>query len=175
MAIQEPQIASLWNVCIDAGSPVLSQADRQIVLEQYKIYVESTDKFVARRDSIHQTFVNVNSAIVGFIGLSADKLLDLSLQHRWLLFLPTIGLCLACTAWWTMISSYRQLSGVKYRVIGEFERALPASPWWGGEWISVGQGLDPKRYRPLTHVEGWVPWVFMLVYGLIFVLVLVLP
>ena len=49
-------------------------------------------------------------------------------------------------------------------VIGELEKRLPASPYWSAEWIALGEGKNPKIYKPLTHVENWIPIIFGFIY-----------
>ena len=34
-------------------------------------------------------------------------------------------------------------------------------------WASVDRGLNPKLYRPFTHVERVIPWIFLAFYGLL--------
>lgn len=38
--------------------------------------------------------------------------------------------------------------------------------------MALGEGKDPKRYLPLTHVENWVPRLFGLLYLLLLLAVL---
>ncbi|MFC1610112.1 hypothetical protein ACFL6C_04090 [Myxococcota bacterium] len=42
--------------------------------------------------------------------------------------------------------------------------AFPASPYWSAEWKALGEGKDSKLYKPLTHVEMWVPAWFAAIY-----------
>jgi hypothetical protein len=63
-----------------------------------------------------------------------------------------------------IVRSYRQLNAGKYLVVGEFEKRLPASPYWSAEWKALGEGKDPKKYLPLTHIENWIPVVFAFLY-----------
>jgi hypothetical protein len=44
------------------------------------------------------------------------------------------------------------------------EERLPASPYWAAEWAALGEGRDPARYWPLTHLEQWIPALFAAVY-----------
>jgi hypothetical protein len=64
------------------------------------------------------------------------------------------------------VFSYQQLNSGKFRVIHQLEQQLPVAPY-AAEWIAVGEGKDPKRYLPLTHVENWVPRLFGLLYLLL--------
>ncbi len=36
-----------------------------------------------------------------------------------------------------------------------------------GEWVAMGEGKDPKKYLPLTHVENYVPLCFGVMYMLL--------
>ena len=63
-----------------------------------------------------------------------------------------------------MVKSYGQLNTGKWQVVGVMEERLPASPWWRAEWQALGEGKDRSLYWPLTHIEKWVPLVFVLLY-----------
>lgn len=131
------------------------------VLEQYKLYVEMADRISARRSTANTYFLTINTIIIGALSACAEKFSRLSV----------IVLCIAaivlCYVWKRLIKSYRQLNTAKYAVIGEFEKRLPASPYWSAEWSALGEGKDPKKYKQLTAVEKWVPIVFMCLYLLL--------
>jgi hypothetical protein len=57
-------------------------------------------------------------------------------------------------------------------VIGALEERLPAQIYWKAEWVALGEGRDPARYWPLTHVEQWVPLVFATNYAVGFIALL---
>jgi len=67
-------------------------------------------------------------------------------------------------AWFWLIRSYRQLNTAKFQVIGALEERLPASPYWRAEWFALGEGKDKSKYWPLTHLEQWVPLLFVAIY-----------
>jgi len=131
------------------------------VLEQYKLYVEMADRISARRSTANTFFLTLNTLVVGALSVCAEQFSRLSV----------IVLCIAaivlCYVWKRLIDSYRQLNTAKYTVIGEFEKRLPASPYWSAEWNALGEGKDPKKYKPLTAVEKWVPIIFMCLYPLL--------
>jgi len=131
------------------------------VLEQYKLYVEMADRISARRSTANTFFLTLNTLVIGALSVCAEKFSRLSI----------IVLCIAavvlCYVWRRLINSYRQLNTAKYTVIGEFEKRLPASPYWSAEWNALGEGKDPKRYKQLTTVEKWVPIVFVCLYLLL--------
>ncbi|CAD7855405.1 MAG: hypothetical protein [Olavius algarvensis Gamma 1 endosymbiont] len=69
--------------------------------------------------------------------------------------------------WYRLVRSYRDLNSTKYKVIHEIEKSLPISPY-DAEWEAVGRGEDPKLYSPFTHIEVFIPWVFIVLYFVAF-------
>jgi hypothetical protein len=159
----DPVVAELWN---------RDPADRlpEGLLEQYKVYVEMADRISARRGLANTFFLTLNTAIFTVIGVFWQRPPHAA---RALLVVPWLALVVQCLAWFWIIRSYRQLNSAKYAVVGALEQKLPASPYWRAEWTALGQGRDPARYWPISHVEQLVPALFIACYtvGLIAVLV----
>lgn len=133
----------------------------QATLEQYKMYVEMTDRISARRGLTNTFFLTLNSAVftaIGFLWASKPH------AASWLLIFPVIALVAECMAWFWLVRSYKQLNSAKFAVIGAFEERLPTSPYWRAEWKALGEGKDPSLYWPLVHLEQWVPVLFAIVY-----------
>jgi hypothetical protein len=135
------------------------------IFEQYKLYVEMADRVSNRRNLANTFFLTLHTLLLGVIGFSFEK--GPALNERWVIFFPLAAVLLLCAAWWLIVRSYRQLNTGKYLVVGEFEKRLPASPYWSAEWKALGEGKDAKKYIPLTHVENWVPIVFAFLYVII--------
>lgn len=151
--------SNLWNDIEDNQHECLTYSGA--LMEQYKLYVELADRVSERRGVANSFFLLVNSAavvILGSLGISLDP------KSPWLLVFPTVILICICGAWFYIVKSYSQLNSVKWEVVGVMEERLPASPWWRAEWQALGEGKDRSRYWPLTHVERWVPLVFILLY-----------
>jgi hypothetical protein len=131
------------------------------LLEQYKIYVEMADRISARRGFTNTFFLTLNSAIFTLIGA-----FWMNRPHAasWLLIFPLVVLLGQCLAWFWLVRSYRQLNAAKYAVVGALEERLPASPYWRAEWKALGEGKDPSRYWPLSHLEQWIPALFAISY-----------
>jgi hypothetical protein len=49
-------------------------------------------------------------------------------------------------------------------VVHEIEKHLPVRPY-DAEWEALGRGENKKLYWPFTHIENYVPWIFILLYG----------
>lgn len=43
------------------------------------------------------------------------------------------------------------------------EARLPIAPY-AAEWQAVGEGKNPKLYKPFSDIEMWIPRIFMLAY-----------
>lgn len=131
------------------------------LLEQYKLYVEMADRISQRRTTANSYFLTLNSAILGFVGYLTSK--D-STEYLWLL--AVAGGTLSYL-WYAIIISYRNLNSAKWLVVHEIEKLLPISPY-DAEWAAVERGTNPVLYRPISHVESWVPWVFLSLHLFVF-------
>jgi hypothetical protein len=152
--------AALWTQRPEPA-PAQDAGYRAALIEQYKLYVEMADRISARRGLTNTFFLSLNTGIVTVIGVLA--------QHppkgpAALLVVPWVVLVVQCMSWFWLLRSYRQLNTAKYVVVGMLEERLPASPYWRAEWAALGEGRDPARYWPLSHVEQWIPVLFALAY-----------
>jgi hypothetical protein len=157
---------ALWNdpaARLDVGSPEAAAT----LLEQYKLYVEMADRVSARRGNTNTFFLTLNTTAVTAIGLLWSGHLR---ESKWILAFLFLGLIVECMAWFWLLRSYRQLNSAKYAVVGALEERLPASPYWSAEWVALGEGRDPTRYWPLSHIEQWIPSLFAIIYLFGFIL-----
>jgi hypothetical protein len=132
------------------------------LLEQYKLYVESSQRISERRLNSGNFFLAINSSLVAVFGI----VLSSFGHHRWNAAIPVTGI-LVSFVWFRLVRSYKDLNSTKFIVIHELESYLPAA-LFRYEWTVCGHG-DPKKYRPVTHTEQWIPLIFMVFY---FVLIL---
>ncbi|MEW6574185.1 MAG: hypothetical protein AB1374_11195, partial [Bacillota bacterium] len=133
------------------------------LFEQYKLYVEMADRVSSRRMLANSFFVGVHTALIAaFAVLLKERILTPTLVGT----VPFVSVLLLCFLWWRIVASYRQLNSGKFKVIHEIEQLLPLAPY-KAEWKILGEGKNLKRYRPITHVENWVPLCFGLLYILL--------
>lgn len=137
-------------------------AYQSAVLEQYKIYVEMADRVSQRRGFANTFFLTLNTAIFTAVGLFWEH--KPNGQVWWLVF-PLAMLLGECFAWFYLLRSYRLLNSAKYEVVGALEKRLPASPYWRAEWTALGEGKNPEKYWPLSHIESWIPGFFAALYA----------
>ena len=152
----------LWNDTVDQWSYVgTAEKYQAAIMEQYKIYVEMTDRIGARRATMNTFFILVNSSIFTAVGALAQSRPP---RGSAVLMVAVAILIAQCGAWYWILRSYRQLSSAKFRVIGALEERLPAGPWYRAEWAAIGAGRDKSRYWPITRLEQWVPALYALAY-----------
>lgn len=138
------------------------------LFEQYKLYVASAEKVSERRVTANNYLLTVNASLVTLYGLAAAG------RYRtwWIILVPIAGMLVA-VAWHRIITSYRDLNSVKFQVIHELEEHLPAA-LYGYEWDKAEQGRG-DAYHPLSHLERWIPIVFMVLYAALAVASYFLP
>lgn len=143
---------------------------RAAVLEQYKLYVEMADRISQRRALANTFFLTLNTAIFTVVGVFWNERAN---APELTLVFPLTVMLGQCAAWFFIVRSYRQLNAAKYKVVGELEARLPASPYWRAEWTALGESKERGGFRPLTHIERWIPVLFGATYLLAFLTVLV--
>ena len=70
--------------------------------------------------------------------------------------------------WYRIVSSYKQMNSGKFKVIHAIEAMLPICPY-EAEWEALGRGKNPELYRPFTHIEMFVPWVFFSLHAVVLI------
>jgi len=128
------------------------------LLEQYKLFVEMTDKVSERRQNANNYFLTINAFLVSLFGVLANFTSSGTFMNKsWSFLVPVAGL-LICITWVTIIKSFRQLNAGRFKIIHEMETVLPAA-LFDAEWIVLGKGKG-KEYTQTTQVETLVPQIF---------------
>lgn len=136
--------------------------DRQLLIEQYKIMVGSTEKVTEQRLKVNNLFFTVTSSILS-ISLLLGKALDFSTM-------ASIGmLALAFLAfivsffWEKLINSYGKLNEGKFKVIDTIEKQLRTN-MFSYEW---GILKDEIKYESNTETEAKIikhyRWIVVIV------------
>jgi len=132
------------------------------------MYVEMTDHISSRRQTANSFFLTLNSAIVTFISY-ANFAASKEQQIGFLFYgLVAIAGMILSYLWYRLVLSYKQINSGRFAVIHEIEDLLPLRPY-KAEWIALGKGRRPDIYKPFTHIEILVPWVFFAIHVVIFV------
>ena len=124
------------------------------LLEQYKLYVQSAEHVSARRLASSRLLLALNAGLAALYGIRPE-----GFESGWvLLSVPVLGIVVSYL-WSRIIQSHRELNRVKFELIHELERHLPAAPYTC-EWRLAEQGRG-RSYRAVTDIERWLPWTFL--------------
>ncbi len=134
------------------------------LLEQYKIYINSAEKISDRRQKANDFFLGLNTGLVALLGFIATKTSENEISG--LLTLASIAGITMCYLWYRIVVSYKGLNGGKYKVIHMIEARLPLA-LYDTEWETLGRGQDKELYWPFTHIELYVPWIFIIIYSVL--------
>lgn len=141
-----------------------------ISFEQYKLYVEMTDRISSRRQNANSFFLSINTAIVALVSYVQLGNIDSEIfKLHWIIAISGI---FVSYMWYRLIRSYRDLNSAKFKVIHHIEQILPLRPY-DAEWLAVGLGKNPKLFLPFTHIEIGIPWMFILIH--LIVLIVTIP
>lgn len=127
-------------------------------LELYKVMIESSESLIQRRQRTNAFFITAIGSLLAIAGLMV-KAGALNLGTIWLLYgFAVVGLLL-CNSWRNLIDNYGKLNKAKFDVILRLEQDLGARIY-EAEWVSLGKGLRPKKYKSFTSTEKNVPLFF---------------
>lgn len=135
------------------------------LFEQYRIYIESAEKISDRRQKTNEFFLGINTALVALLGFIVTKINPEKISY--ISLLASISGAVICYYWYRIILSYKGLNGGKFKVIHLIEEKLPLA-LYDTEWEILERGENKKVYWPFTHIELKIPWVFILIYGILF-------
>lgn len=135
------------------------------LLEQYKLYVETSQHVTEKRQNSNNYLLTLNSSLVTLYVV----FLSTFGHYWWNILIPATGL-IVCFIWYSLVDSYKDLNRAKFVVIYELEKQLPVS-LFRREWDVCGlnQKSDKDKpveemYVPLTKLERWIPVAFALLY-----------
>lgn len=132
-------------------------------LEQYRIYLHIFNNTSDRRQKTNEFFLGLNTAIMGIMGYVEAK--TISESPIIFLFVPFVGIAI-CICWYWLIHSFSQLNRAKFKVIHTLEKKLPVS-LFATEWELLGKGKDVSKYYPISHIERFIPIIFIILYSVI--------
>ncbi len=139
--------------------------DQGVLLEQYKIFLQTSEDLVSRRQNVNSFYISINSALIAVF--SALFALDFSLLNKILMgiLFAVIGIILS-VSWIRILVAYGNLNASKMKIISKIEKRLPAS-LYDAEWAALSDKLNKKKYISFTENEKRIPKVFILVYSVI--------
>lgn len=139
------------------------------LLDQYKIYINATEKISDRRQKTNEFFLGLNTALVAFLGFVTTKA---SFSEATLLIvISALAGISICYLWYRIIRSYKELNSAKFKVVHAIELRLPLA-LYDTEWEMLGRGKDRSLYWPFSHIELNVPKIFIGIYVILIISIL---
>lgn len=126
---------------------------KEHLLEQWKIGVEMSNSLSDRRTNSNNIFTTINTILIAILTFKID--------HKNVLF-GIVGIVI-CISWICSLSNYKKLSSAKFKIINELEKKLPVN-LFDYEWELVGRGKDKKKYKKMSKIEMFIPYVFIAIY-----------
>ena len=155
-AISISRLKSLYELKEEFDSCFSS--DSKDVFELYKLMIESSESLILRRQKTNAFFITVIGSLLAIAGLLV-KTGAINTGSIGILYgFSVVGLLL-CNSWRNLIDNYGKLNKAKFDVILRLEQELTAQIY-SAEWISLGKGLRPKKYKSFTSTEKNVPLFF---------------
>jgi len=150
------RIKSIYNMTDEFDSCFTKETNNYF--ELYKLMLLSSENLIQRRQRTNAFFITVIGSLLAIAGLfvkngaiSGDSLL--------IIFgFSAVGLLL-CNSWWNLIDNYGKLNKAKYDVILRLEKELGALIYTA-EWVALGKGMRPRKYKSFTSTEKNVPIYF---------------
>ncbi len=155
---------------IDVESLLKSDSvdDKNLLIEQYKAYLQTSEDLVERRQKVSSFYITINSTMVTIFSALITVMSLIELQNLKLLFLCLSGIffglgIILCLNWIRILGTYGKLNSAKMTVISKLEKLLPAKIY-DTEWEVQNDRIRGKRYVSFTENEQKVPKVFLLLY-----------
>lgn len=168
------------NLEMDISEEVVvhKEMDPNILMEQYKAYLQTSEDVVSRRQSVSNFYITVNSTLLSVLSTVLALISALDLQYSRLTVIlgcylvPVLGLVL-CYNWRRLVGSYGQLNAAKMKVISALEKNLPFNIY-DIEWKVQTDRLGKHRYVSFTRIEKLIPFLFSVIYVIILIIAVVL-
>ncbi len=151
------KLLSIYNFEKDFSNNFSLEGNNDII-ELYKMMVESSEKLIERRQKTNAFFITVIGSLLAIATLLSETDI-LNGNSRIILYgFSGVGLLL-CNSWRNLIDNYGKLNKAKFDVILKLEKALSAQIYQA-EWVALGKGLRPEKYKSFTSTEKNVPLYF---------------
>lgn len=122
----------------------------ELLLAQWQTCVEMANSISQRRDTMNNTFITLNLAIIAAVSIVWDI-------KSMLILLAGI---VVCFLWIRFIRNYKQLNSVKFEIINKIEESLPCQAF-NEEWEKL---KICKEYMDGTKLETTLPTTFIILY-----------
>ena len=151
------------------GAP--GELNQDALLEQYKLFLQTSEDLVSRRQNVNSFYISISSAIVAIMGflfaMDLGRMSELIIGFAFCV----VGIILSIS-WSKSLSCYGNLNSSKMKIISSIEKQLPLS-LFDAEWAALSDKLNKKKYVSFTESEQTIPRLFGLLYCIVLVFIVV--
>jgi hypothetical protein len=134
-------------------------AETSVLLDLYKMHVETMERVMARRVQTGALFLTVDSLLFAGMGFCAKSFSTEPVALAAFVVIGLAGFSINLT-WYLLLRYYRIVTGTKFEVIRGIESRLPAR-LFSTEWAL----FQERKHVPLARIEAIVPVIFAVLYG----------
>lgn len=151
------------------GAP--GELNQDALLEQYKLFLQTSEDLVSRRQNVNSFYISISSAIVAIMGFLFA--MDLSRMSELIIGFAfcIVGIILSIS-WSKSLACYGNLNSSKMKIISSIEKQLPLS-LFDAEWAALSDKLNKKKYVSFTESEQTIPRLFGLLYCIVLVFIVI--
>jgi fatty acid desaturase len=137
--------------------------------EEYKLFIEDTARFSERRQTVTNTYITVNSALIGLIAFLVK---DAGLTDWWLVaaIMPLIAAgIMVCSFWYRLLTTYRKLLDFRFEQLEKMEQSEALSGCHGMYNLEAQRFFrhaPPDQKIGFSRIEIRLPILFIVLYAL---------
>lgn len=143
----------------------MEKQERDLLIDQYKIMVGSTEKVTEQRLKVNNLFFTVTTSVLS-VSILLGKSFGFTILAMLGMLTLTIMALLVTNFWNRLIQSYGKLNKGKFELIAEIENKLETD-MFQREWIIL---KDKIKYVPNTETEAKIITLFRVFIWLLFAL-----
>lgn len=148
-----------------------NETNQEALLEQYKLFLQTSEDLVNRRQNVNSFYISISSALVAI--MAALLALDFATNAKMIVgfVFCVIGVILSIS-WSKILGCYGNLNSSKMKIISNIEKQLPLS-LFDAEWAALSDKLNKKKYVSFTESEQIIPRLFCAAYLFVMVIIVV--
>jgi uncharacterized membrane protein YedE/YeeE len=135
--------------------------ETNVILEQYKLFVDSSNRVSEQRSRTNNFFVSVNVALLAIFPVLFEKM-DTREQMLFGITIGAVGIFMN-VIWFLAIRAHKALNSAKFKILHEMEDSLPYQPFQM-EWKVLKSRKWVNKHFTLTAVEVYIPVAFALIH-----------
>lgn len=136
--------------------------DSTTLLEQYRLFAETSEALVNRRQNVNSFYISANTALIT-IAATAFSLSNDWVSKLLITLVLTIPGILLNHSWYKILESYGIINSSKMKILGMLEKRLAAS-LYDAEWQAMSNPYNKKQYISFTDSEKNIPRIFTGIY-----------